>query len=970
MKHTTTRQDHPAIPAHYVGIGASAGGLEAIQAFFKNMQTDSNLAFIIIQHLSPDYKSLMSELVAKITDIPVHVAQDNMLVKANNIYLIPPQKNLKLFHGHLLLTEQDRGSNNINLPIDIFFTSLAEDQGANAIGIILSGTGSDGTRGCRAIKEIGGMVMVQNETSAKFDGMPNSVIANGLTDFILAVENMPEQLMAYVKHPYTTNPEDKLPIIEEKGTLAKVYALLREKSKVDFTYYKPSTIIRRIERRMTVNQVESIDHYADYLASHQHEQNILFKELLIGVTSFFRDPEVFDSLKQEWLFDLLKQTNTGEDFRIWIAGCSSGEEAYSYAILCLEILKELDKKLEIKIFATDIDNDAIIKAGNGIFPESIAADIPRDYLTKYFTHRGETYQVSRSIREMVVFAKHNIIKDPPFTNISVVSCRNLLIYLQPVLQQKVFDNFNFSLNKGGLLVLGTSESVGEAINLFQPLHAKHKLFRALGQRKALTNFGHYNNPEKNNQPLYTKRVNPFNDQSVSDEVALLNSFIEGVVQDYIPCTMIVDEELHLLHVIGDASRYFLPFSGKVSVEINKNINKGLLIPISTGLTKVFKKNAELTFSNIKIEHEHFGIFKVNLRLKPLPIKKGKQPLAAVIISELTEKISANDTTTISYDVGKETEQHLIDLEQELQFSRENLQATIEELETSNEELQATNEELLASNEELQSTNEELQSVNEELFTVNTEFQNKIIELTELNNDMDNFMNNADVIALFLDENMEIRKFTNNASIIFNVRNNDVGRPFAELTNHLQKLDINNSVQQVNNNCKAEKYEVKTDQGNWYYLRIMPYMVTKTIHSGVVIILNEINQLKAAQQELVNEYERKDLAYKMLGIGTWDWDIVNDSFICSDQVKQILAKQTDNFKISFQEFRKILYSDNKNNIEQQIQLALTSSEPYTAKHRIELDNGEVRCVEELGEVLRDKSGTPLRMIGILRDITEN
>lgn len=955
------------VPIHYVGIGASAGGLEAIQTFFKQMQKGSNLAFVVIQHLSPDYKSLMSELVAKITDIPVHVAQDNMEVKADNIYLIPPRKNLKIFHGHLILTEQERSGTKVNLPIDIFLTSLAEDQGHNAIGVILSGTGSDGTRGCRAIKEVGGMVMVQDEATAKFDGMPKSVISNGLADFVLAVEDMPEQLMSFVKHPYTARQDNQLPLTGEKRDLAKIFSMLREKSKIDFTFYKPSTIVRRIERRMTVNHLDSLGGYVRFLMDHPQEQNTLFKELLIGVTSFFRDSEVFDNLRAKWLRELI-ETNESKEFRIWVAGCSSGEEAYSYAILCHEIMQQVDKRPEIKIFATDIDYDAINKAGNGIFPESITADIPDEYLAKYFTHRGESYQVARQIREMVVFAQHNIIKDPPFTNISLVSCRNLLIYLQPILQQKIFDNFNFSLKKNGLLVLGSSESVGDASKLFEPLHPKHKIFRALGQRRTLPDFGHYEYPEPYNPPLYAKRAITLHDQFGTDESTMLSAFIDGVVNDYILCAMIVDEDMRLLHVTGDASRFVLPFSGKVSTEIAKNINKDLLIPISTGLTKVFKTHKELTFSNIKVAQEHFGTFKVNIRIKPLAVRKGKTQLAAVLITDLNKTVENAAGSIENYDVGRETEQRINDLEQELQFTRENLQATIEELETSNEELQATNEELMASNEELQSTNEELQSVNEELFTVNTEFQNKIVELTELNNDMDNFMNNADVIALFLDENLDIRKFTNNASMIFNVRDSDIGRPFAELTDHLLNFDLKRFVQKANSSHEAHKYEVQSDDGNWYYLRILPYIIANTIHSGVVVILNEINSLKHTQQDLINEYERQNLAYQMMSIGTWDWDIEKDELTLSEQATKIFGKEPRENKGTFEDLIQTLHPDDKAKVEHSINVALANDGPYVSVHRIVLPDDEVRWIEEIGHLVKNNAGKSDRMIGVARDIT--
>ena len=470
-------------PTHYVGIGASAGGLEAIELFFKNMPPSSNLAFIVVQHLSPDYKSLMVELLSKKTAMPVHRAEDGMEVLANNVYLIPPKKNLTIFHGKLLLNDKVVNQG-INLPIDIFLRSLAEDQTNHSIAIILSGTGSDGTRGVRAIKELGGMVMVQEEESAKFDGMPKAAISTGVADFILAPEEMPEQLLAYVAHPYVTGEKQSDLLLKDADALTRLFAELRDKTKVDFTYYKPSTITRRIERRMSVTQISDFEEYVEYLQNYPGEVTALYRDLLIGVTNFFRDPEAMQELEEKWLPELLLRSQNRE-IRFWVAGCSTGEEAYTLAILVKEVMEKLSISRDVKIFATDIDKDAVVSASTGIYPESIIGDLNPKIVAKYFYHKEEKLQIARHIREMVVFAQHNVIKDPPFTNIDLISCRNLLIYLQPILQQKVFEMFNFSLNPDGLLFLGTSESVGEMEECFATLHQKHKILRSKGKPQPL-----------------------------------------------------------------------------------------------------------------------------------------------------------------------------------------------------------------------------------------------------------------------------------------------------------------------------------------------------------------------------------------------------------------------------------------------------------------------------------------------------
>ncbi len=468
-------------PFFFAGVGVSAGGLEALETFFSSMPPDAGIAFIVIQSLSPDYKSHMVELLSKRTAMPVKPAENGLVVEANTVYLIPPKKNPTIFKGKLLLGEPDH-SKGQSLPIDVFLQSLADDQGGKAIGIILSGTESDGARGIRAVKERGGMVVVQAEESTNFKAMPRAVFSTELADFILTPERMPEKLVSFVSRPRTAGTELPQPRLSDKDELTRIFAIIRERTKVDFTFYKPSTVVRRIERRMSVNQIEDVRDYVRLLENRAGEVITLYKELLIGVTRFFRDSEVFGELETNYVPKLLENCEDRE-VRFWVAGCSTGEEAYTLAILARECMERIGKRLDIKLFATDIDRDAIQIASNGIYPESIVADLPPLLLSKYFHYKEEQYQIDRTIREMVVFAQHNLVKDPPFTDIDLLSCRNLLIYLQPVLQYKALEFMNFSLNTDGILILGTSETIGEMDDAFECLHHKFRIYRSRGRHR-------------------------------------------------------------------------------------------------------------------------------------------------------------------------------------------------------------------------------------------------------------------------------------------------------------------------------------------------------------------------------------------------------------------------------------------------------------------------------------------------------
>jgi two-component system, chemotaxis family, CheB/CheR fusion protein len=836
---------------YIVGIGASAGGLEAIEAFFKHMPPNTGLSFVVIQHLSPHYKSLMAELLSKHTRMPVKRIEDGMVIEPDSIYLITPSKNVTVFHNKLLLAEQDH-SKNINLPIDLFLRSLAEDAKEKAVGIILSGTGSDGTRGIRAIKEYGGMVMVQDENSAKFDGMPKNAFASGLADFSLPPEKMPTQLLAFVKHPYATLQEKSL-VPDDDNDMNRIFAILRDKCKVDFTFYKPNTVVRRIERRITINQLRDLPEYLLFLQNNPHEIYVLYQELLIGVTNFFRDEHVFEEIKEKWL-EQLESLFQGEELRVWVTACSTGEEAYSLAMLLNEYREETGRYFRIKIFATDVDNNAIEKASNGKYPESVIADIPPKLLSKYFIRREDYFQISQKIRELVVFAQHNLIKDPPFTNIHFLSCRNVLIYLQPIMQKKILELFNFSLVKEGLLLLGTSESIGEMVEYFDTVSQRAKLFRSKGKQKSV---GFVNaTTHLLNYPTYPSNLQRTG-SAYSQDDRVLERFIKVLSDEVLPFTLIVNENMEISHIFGESNDYLTYPSGKLVTNVTKIVKKDLSIPIATGIQKALKGKGEIVLSNIRLRDKDTART-FRLQFKQLPGRKSQETLVAVMIREMTESVASLEMESQTYDINQDARQRILDLEQELQFNRENLQATVEELETSNEELQATNEELLASNEELQSTNEELQSVNEELYTVNAEHQGKIVELTLLNNDLDNLFNSTNIATLFLDENLDIRRFTPKLQAIFHILESDLGRPFFHLTHSIKDLDILSIIKDVNDNHNIHEQEIRLTNNYWYLMRVMPYAVSSKENAGIILTFIDINQLKHAQIEIFKREQEETL----------------------------------------------------------------------------------------------------------------
>ncbi|MGM0606775.1 MAG: CheR family methyltransferase [Candidatus Muiribacteriota bacterium] len=824
-----------------VGVGASAGGLEALQSFFKNMPLNTKMSFVVVQHLSPDYKSVMDELLGRITKLKIQIAEDGMSILPNNIYLIPPKNNIYIFKNKLFLQKHGERKG-LNFPIDIFFRSLAAEKGKNSIGVILSGTGSDGTLGGRAIKEVGGIVMVQDLNSAKFDGMPRNSIATGLVDFVLPSSEMAEALINYIKHPFI-NKKDNLIKDKQKSldTISKIIMILREYSGLDFSLYKKNTIIRRLERRVTINGFQKLEDYFNFLVKSDNEKQVLYRELLIGVTRFFRDSDSFMQLKDKVLPKLIEN----KSIRIWSAGCSTGEEVYSLAILINEFLEQNKLECEVKIFATDVDKNAVSRASEGVYPESVISDIDPVLVSKYFTRKEWGFQANDIIRKKIVFACHNILKDSPFSRLDILVCRNLFIYFKPEVQKRMLSMFYYSLKPAGVLFLGSSESLGEMEKWFKCIDKKAKIYRMNPGFK----------PEIAGNLLVKSKKTALNPQNINNNLYFKDKFnydklYSRILNKMVPPSVVLDENDNILNIINDVSDFLKPQPGNFSQNFFKNLPRELSLFISTILRKLKKGKKKTIFESL-ISIDKFKDFKITIEGRELDFEHN----TFYLISFKKEKVNSvekNLKNKNSLEIDKDYIADMVELEKELQRTKESLQSTVEELETSNEELQSSNEELVASNEELQSTNEELQSVNEELYTVNNEYQQKIEELKNLNNDMDNLIKNTEVGAVYLDKSMCIRKITPVISDITNILQTDIGRPFS----HIIILDdkeknelILEDVSKVVETLQPVDREIKLRNERTYFLRIRPYRTHVNAVDGILLTFVDISALKKVQKEL-------------------------------------------------------------------------------------------------------------------------
>ncbi|MCX6538496.1 MAG: PAS domain-containing protein [Acidobacteria bacterium] len=901
-----------------VGIGASAGGLGAFEAFFSGMpaDTDPGMAFVLVQHLAPDHKSILTDLVRRYTRMQVFEVEDGMAVKPNCAYIIPPNRDMALLSGMLQLMEPSapRGQ---RLPIDFFFRSLAQDQRERAICIVLSGTGSDGTLGVRAIKGEGGMAMAQNPASTEYDGMPRSAIATGMVDYELSPAEMPAQLMSYVAHAFGTLPRViSAPAPHAENALKKILILLRAQTGHDFSQYKPSTIHRRIERRMAVHQIETVEGYVEYLQQTPAEVEALFHDMLIGVTSFFRDPETFKALEQQVIPKLFEGKPAGALIRVWSAGCSTGEEAYSIAILLQERLDGLKQRYKVQVFATDIDSQAIVTARAGIYPASIAADISPEKLVRFLAAEpdGSAYRIHKGIRDMLVFSEHDVIKDPPFSKLDLIICRNLLIYMGGDLQKKLIPLFHHALNPGGFLLLGTSEAVGECGHLFAELDRKLKLYQRQedlhsAQRAAVGRFLPPMTAVDVALPPSALLRQGFGGQDggqAGKTAGLMKRPLrelteQALLQQVAPAAALVNGQGDILYLHGRTGLFLEPAPGETSGVSNilQMAREGLRRGLTTALRKAAGTKQSVRHPGLRVKTN--GDFTtVNLTVRSVAVSPAATPEVSLYLVILEEAPASAPSTTLGASTSaNETAGHagglagadgldmadadrfdastgltstgrsagsaggltagerIALLEQELRAKDEYLQTTNEELETANEELKSSNEEMQSVNEELQSTNEELetskeelQSVNEELATVNTELQNRVMDLSRANNDMNNLLAGTGIATVFADHQLRILRFTPSATGIINLILSDVGRPVGHIVSNLVGYDrLVEDAQAVLDTLVTKEVDVQTRAGAWYSMRIRPYRTLDNVVEGAVITFVDITEIKRTQAAL-------------------------------------------------------------------------------------------------------------------------
>lgn len=833
-----------------VGIGASAGGLEALELFLRNVPPASGMAFVIVQHLDPTHDAMLVELLQRVTAMPVAQVSDRMRVEPDHVYVIPPNKDLSLLKGalHLFDPVAARG---LRLPIDFFFRSLALSAEERAIAVILSGMGSDGTLGLKAIKEKAGISFVQEPTSAKFDGMPRSAIDSGMADVVAPVEAIPGRIIAYRKHPAIAAPipasAGRLEGDEARRMLEKVVILLRAHTGHDFSLYKENTIYRRIERRMGIHQIERVATYVRFLQENPQEVELLFKELLIGVTNFFRDPPSWELLKTHIMLELLKDRVPSQPVRAWVAGCATGEEAYSLAILFREAMDELTppRNYSLQIFATDLDRDAIDKARIGIFPAGIAAEVSEDRLKRHFMAlENGGFLINKSIRESVIFAPHNVSMDPPFTKLDLITCRNLLIYLTPELQNKLLPLFHYSLNPRGLLFLGSSETVGSASELFAPLDAKSRIYkrREINPRALAIEFPTPFSPAKSG-PLQPQPQRPRASLQSEAEQLLLNQFA--------PAAVLTDPKGEILFISGRTGKFLEPAAGKTNWNIFAMAREGLRYELTDSFRKAVNTNETVTRRGITVG-TNGGRQDIDLLVQLVREPELLRGLVMIVFTEVAtpaERLTLH--TSPEHEGSRSTlaAQDLAHVRFELQAAREEMQSSKEELNSANEELQSTNEELQSTNEELTTSKEEMQSMNEELQTLNYELQSRVDNLSRLANDMKNLLDSTEVATVFLDRELHVRLFTTGSNQIFRLVATDVGRPLSDLASQLDYPALVQHAAEVLRSLTVHDQPASARDGRWFQVRIMPYRTLDNKIDGVVITFTDITASKNLEEKL-------------------------------------------------------------------------------------------------------------------------
>lgn len=827
-----------------VGVGASAGGLEAFNELLRNVRSDLGIAFVLVPHLDPTHASAMSELLSKATKMPVVEVEQGMRVRPNHAYVIPPGQEMSIKGGVLQLEPRRVAP---HMPIDIFFRSLAEDQRNNAIGVILSGTASDGTLGVSSIKNEGGITFAQDSSSARYDGMPSSAAASGAIDFVLPPAKIAEELERIRQHPYIVDGHKEAELESDaRYDMAHLFRTLKKASKVDFSDYKPATIRRRVLRRMALKRIDKLDDYIHYVRDNAGEAESLYQDLLINVTSFFRNPEAFEALKELVYPRLLQDRDERDSIRIWVPGCSTGEEVYSHAISIVEYLAEIRSDLPVQIFATDLSEPALQRARNGAYRESISADVNPLRLRRFFNRTEGGYRISKSIRDLCVFAEQNVFSDPPFSKMDIVSCRNLLIYLGLTLQRRVIPVFHYALRPGGFMILGNAEGLfGTGAELFDLADKKNKIYR----KRAVASPIHFGFSVERKETLMPREATPAQTkeaESAKGPVDVQKEADRVLLAKFAPATVVVNEHLDILQTRGQTSQYLELSPGKASLNLLRMARPGLLFELQKAIEASRKNDSNVLRENVQVEGNHLR--PVDLEVVPLRLSGATQPNYLIIFREPATN-SAPPAAQPAKPSGPEAEQsglkQIEQLKQELAGTKEYLQSIIEEREATNEELQSANEEIQSGNEELQSTNEELQtskeeleSANEELNTVNEEMQHRNQQLAQINNDLTNLLNSVNIAIVMIGPDLKIRRFTVHGERLLGLSAVDVGRPIGNLRLKVDIPNLEEALLDVIHDVVPTHEDLQDQNGTWYNLRIAPYRTSDNKIDGAVLVLLE------------------------------------------------------------------------------------------------------------------------------------
>ncbi len=953
-----------------VGIGASAGGINALKTFFENVPKDSGMAYVVILHLSPDFESKLAEILQATAKIPVNQIKDaRVRIEPNCVYVIPPNKRLEMVNGYLKLSKYKRKEERRS-PVDIFFRTLAETKKERAVSVILSGTGPNGSMGMKHIKEKGGVCIVQSPTEAEYSEMPNNSIATGLVDYILPVAEIPEKVLAYRENQEKVkiSPESDEQPENLEQLLGDVFTHLRIRTGHDFSSYKRATVMRRIERRMNVRQITELSSYAGFMESNPEESQMLLKDLLISVTNFFRDREAFEALERDVIPKVLEGKTSDGQVRIWVTGCATGEEAYSLAILLSEQTAKMMDAPQIQIFASDIDENAIAKARSGFYTNSDLADVSPERLKKFFREENDGFRVRRELREMILFAVHNVTKDPPFSHLDLATCRNLLIYLNRTAQSRVLETIHFALNPGGYLLLGTSESIDGATDLFAPVDKENNIY----QSRPIASRALFPIPDLLPSVWLNKLHKKSSEEDRIEEIRALErlSFTalhHQLLESYAPPSVVVNEEYDIVHLSESAGKYMKIAGGEPTMNLLRVILPELRLELRTALYRAVQQKTSVIADNLQVTING-KTETINIIVRPILHKDDPQRGFTLVLFEHAREAAKVRGKLLKTDepIARQLEEELVRTKSQLRATVEQCEIQQEELKASNEELQAINEELRSSAEELETSREELQSVNEELTTVNQELKIKIEELSQSNNDFQNLMNSTDIGTIFLDRSLRIKMFTPPVQNVYNIIKSDVGRPLSHIKSRFEYDGLQNDIEIVIDKLIPVEREIKSDDNCWYVIKIFPYRTSEDRIKGVIIKFLDITKRRQIEKKLEKSLERLAVAMNAGKIFFWDLDISTQKVKWSDNTQRILGFPLPE---DFQEAVKLVDEDDRKSLLSVIPVDDTEKDnEFEAEYRlIHPTSAKIFWLRSLGTLNIDEDGEKC-LLGISQNIT--